>query len=197
MGSGASKSAAQSTIRKFPNRAPGSAVPPPSTGSSASRAAAASRPPPSRKAQAPKASLAKDEAILRDGSDPHMSMSPPPDSSLQPGLAERLRQIGVPAHEQPSGGGPVFPSPSNNAVLSALEARERLAREAEEEFDGLGVSGGQGRRFLTSGMIQDVLVMRERGAADGEIEHRFNLRRGVVRKLGPRSLFQPVGGPAP
>lgn len=61
MGSGASKSAAQSTIRKFPNRAPGSAVPPPSTGSPASRAAAASRPLPSRKAQAPEASLAKDE----------------------------------------------------------------------------------------------------------------------------------------
>lgn len=146
-----------------------------------------------------------------------MSMSPPPESSLQPGLAERLRQIGVvqpnptyspsstasptssqPAHEQPSGGaGPVFPSPSNNAVLSALEARERLAREAEEEFEGLGLSGGQGRRFLTSGMIRDVLVMREWGAADAEIEHRFNLRSGVVRRLGPRSLFQPVGGPAP
>lgn len=146
-------------------------------------------------------------------------MSSPPENSLQPGLAERLRQIGVvqpnptyspsstasptssqPAHhhEQPSGGGgPVFPSPSNNAVLSALEARERLAREAEEEFEGLGLSGGQGRRFLTSGMIRDVLVMRERGAADAEIEHRFNLRSGVVRRLGPRGLFQPVGGPAP
>lgn len=61
MGSGASKSAAQNTIRKFPNRAPGSAVPPPTSGSSASRAAAASRPSPSRKAQAPKASLSKDE----------------------------------------------------------------------------------------------------------------------------------------
>lgn len=143
-----------------------------------------------------------------------MPMSPSPENSLQPGLAERLRQIGVvqpnptyspsstasptssqPAHE-PSGG-PVFPSPSNNAVLSALEARERLAREAEDEFESLGLSGGQGRRFLTSGMIRDVLVMRERGATDGEIEHRFNLRRGLVRSLGPRGLFQPVGGPAP
>lgn len=149
-------------------------------------------------------------------------MSPSPGDSLQPGLAERLRQIGVvqpnptfspsstasptssqPATQEPGGGGgggvdgPVFPSPSNNAVLSALEARERLSREAEEEFEGLGLSGGQGRRFLTSGMIRDVLVMRERGASDADIEHRFNLRRGVVRKLGPRSLFQPVGGPAP
>lgn len=149
-------------------------------------------------------------------------MSPNPADSLQPGLAERLRQIGVvqpnPTYSPSStasptttttssqslqehggggGGAPVFPSPSNNAVLSALEARERLSREAEEEFESLGLSGGQGRRFLTSGMIRDVLVMRERGASDGEIENRFNLRRGVVRRLGPRGLVQPVGGPAP
>ncbi|KAL1864317.1 hypothetical protein Daus18300_007740 [Diaporthe australafricana] len=210
MGSGASKSAAaaQSTVRKFPNRAPGSAVPPPSSGSSASRVAAASRPSPSRKAQAPQASFAKSEAILEDGSDPQMSS---PDQRLQPGLAERLRQIGVvqpnptyspsstasPSSQNPQQPGPVFPSPSNNGVLSALEARERLSREAEEEFESMGLSSGQGRRFLTSGMIRDVLVMRERGARDEEIEHRFNLRRGVVRKLGPRGLFQPVGGPAP
>ena len=146
-------------------------------------------------------------------------MSPNPADSLQPGLAERLRQIGVvqpnPTYSPSStasptttttssqslqehgGSAPVFPSPSNNAVLSALEARERLSREAEEEFESLGLSGGQGRRFLTSGMIRDVLVMRERGASDGEIENRFNLRRGVVRRLGPRGLVQPVGGPAP
>lgn len=147
-------------------------------------------------------------------------MSSPPENSLQPGLAERLRQIGVvqpnptyspsstasPTTSSPhepygSGGrgtgGPVFPSPSNNPVLSALEARERLSREAEEEFESLGVSGGQGRRFLTSGMIRDVLVMRERGARDEEIEHRFNLKKGVVRRLGPRDMVQPLGGPSP
>ncbi|KAJ0122768.1 hypothetical protein J7T55_003284 [Diaporthe amygdali] len=209
MGSGASKSAAQSSIRKFPNRAPGSALPP-SSGPSAPRAAAASRPLPSRKGQTPQASFAKDEAILQDGTDPHMTSR---EHMLQPGLAERLRQIGVvqpnptyspsstasPSSQPQEAGrsGPVFPSPSSNAVLSALEARERLAREAEEEFESLGLSSGQGRRFLTSGMIRDVLVMRERGAGEEDIEHRFNLRRGVVRKLGPRGLFQPVGGPAP
>lgn len=144
-------------------------------------------------------------------------MSSAQENSLQPGLAERLRQIGVvqpnptyspsstasptssqPGTQQPHGGsGPIFPSPSNNAVLSALEARERLSREAEEEFESLGLSSSQGRRFLTSGMIRDVLVMRERGARDEEIENRFNLRRGVVRRLGPRGMVQPVGGPAP
>jgi hypothetical protein len=144
-------------------------------------------------------------------------MSSPPEASLQPGLAQRLRQIGVvqpnptyspsstasPTSSQEAYGrrggttGPIFPSPSNNAVLSALEARERISREAEEEFENLGVSGGQGRRFLTSGMIRDVLVMRERGAPEEDIEHRFNLRKGVVRRLGPRGVIQPLGGAAP
>lgn len=140
-------------------------------------------------------------------------MSSPLENGLQPGLAERLRQIGVvqpnptyspsstaspttssPHESYGSGGigtaGPIFPSPSNNAVLGALEARERLSREAEEEFESLGLSGGRGRRFLTSGMIRDVLVMRERGARDEEIEHRFNLRPGMVRRLGPRDMVQ-------
>lgn len=143
-------------------------------------------------------------------------MASPSETNLQPGLAQRLRQIGVvqpnPTYSPSStasptssgepasaGGapGPVFPSPSNNAVLSALEARERLSREAEEEFESLGLSSGNGRRFLTSGMIRDVLVMRERGASDADIENRFNLRSGVVKRLGPRGMFQPVGGPAP
>lgn len=38
MGSGASKSAAQSSIRKFPNRAPGAAAPPPPSSSTAAAA---------------------------------------------------------------------------------------------------------------------------------------------------------------
>lgn len=38
MGSGASKSAAQSTLRKFPNRAPGSAPPPPTSSTAADAA---------------------------------------------------------------------------------------------------------------------------------------------------------------
>ncbi|KUI70415.1 hypothetical protein VM1G_05790 [Cytospora mali] len=206
MGSGASKTAAQSTIRKFPNRPPGSAA-----------SAAASRPAPSQRARPPQASYAKDEATRQDATDPHTAS---PDTMIHPEYAQRLRDIGIvqpnptysssstvspspPSPPSPSSplqqadnSGPIFPSPSSNLVLAALEARERLQQEADEEFESLGLSDSQGRRFLTSGMIRDVLVMRDRGASEEEIENRFNLRKGVVRKLGPRSLFQPVGGAA-
>ncbi|ROW07835.1 hypothetical protein VMCG_03352 [Cytospora schulzeri] len=200
MGSGASKTAAQSTIRKFPNRPPGSAA----------SAAGASKPTPSRRSPPPQASYAKDESIREDAQD----------NTIRPDYAQRLREIGVvqpnptysststasPSHSpspsssplhQTDNSGPIFPSPSSNPVLAALEARGRIQREADEEFEGLGVSGGRGRRFLTSGMLRDVLVMRERGAGEGEIENRFNLRRGVVRRLGPRGLYQPIKGALP
>lgn len=87
---------------------------------------------------------------------------------------------------------PIFPSPSNNLVLSALEARERLQQEADQEFENLGVSSSQGRRFLHAGMIRDVLVMRERGAKAHEVETRFNLKKGVLDSLGSKGLYKPV-----
>ncbi|KAJ4414036.1 hypothetical protein N0V82_008153 [Gnomoniopsis sp. IMI 355080] len=231
MGSGPSKSAAQSTIRKFPNRAPGSAVPPPASPSPSSAAArAASERATTQRAaagraneqrsqrehrQPPAASLFKDDAIREDGYDPHMSS---PDSMIQPDLAKRLREIGVvqpnPTYSHSStattsssqpqsqlqrtgNSGPIFPAASQNAVLSALEARRRVQHEAEVEFENLGLSSSQGRNFLHAGMIRDILVMRERGANEAAIENRFNLKRGVVKKLGPPHLYRPAAGGEP
>lgn len=78
-------------------------------------------------------------------------------------------------------------------MLSALEARDRLQYEADQEFQNLGLTSSQGRRFLHAGMIRDVLVMRERGAKDQDIENRFNLKKGVLRSLGPEGLYKPAG----
>ncbi|KAJ4393157.1 hypothetical protein N0V93_002364 [Gnomoniopsis smithogilvyi] len=231
MGSGPSKSAAQSTIRKFPNRAPGSAVPPPvsSPPSNAAARAASERAAAQRAAaeranekrgqrghrESAAASLFKDEAIREDGYDPHMSS---PDNMIQPDLAKRLREIGVvqpnptfsnsstatttssQPHsqlEQTENSGPIFPAASQNAVLSALEARRRVQREAEVEFENLGLSSSEGRNFLHAGMIRDILVMRERGANEAAIENRFNLKRGVVKRLGPPHLYKPAVGGEP
>lgn len=133
---------------------------------------------------------------------------------IPPDLAQRLREIGVvqpnptyshtstavpmsPPLEQTSNSGPIFPSPANNPVLNALEARERVQREAEEELESLGVSNSQGRRFLQAGMVRDILMMREKGASEAQIENRFHLRKGVLRRLGPRGLYEPAGGAEP
>ncbi|CAN8101360.1 unnamed protein product [Discula destructiva] len=239
MGSGASKSAAQSTIRKFPNRAPGSAVPPSSASSASARLTAepaTSRMVAAKKArnggasmtgskfvledsaveqrepgEPPMASLSKDDAIRADGNDPQ-SMSL--DHTAQPELAKRLRELGVvqpnptyshsstatntPSYlHQSENSGPIFPAASQNAVLSALEVRRRVQQEAEQEFENLGLSSSQGRRFLHAGMIRDILVMRERGASETQIEKRFNLRKGVVKTLGPSQLYRPAIGGEP
>lgn len=137
---------------------------------------------------------------------------------IQPDLARRLRKIGVvqpnPTYShsstattspsepnsqlrQTENSGPIFPAASQNAVLSALEARRRVQLEAEEEFENLGLSSSQGRKFLHAGMIRDILVMRERGASEEAIENRFNLKRGVVRRLGPPHLYKPAVGGEP
>lgn len=131
---------------------------------------------------------------------------------ITPDFARRLGQIGVvqpnptfspsstASHSVPTSSslqqtqnsGPIFPSPSNNLVLSALAARERLQDEADQEFQNLGTSSSQGRRFLPASMIRDVLVMKERGAQDHEVEHRFNLKKGVLETLGPQGLYKPA-----
>lgn len=124
---------------------------------------------------------------------------------IPPALAQRLREIGAvqpnptyshssTASSQPSqqgaSTGPIFPAPSQNVTLSALEARQRVQEEADDEFEKLGTSMSQGRRFLHAGMIRDVLVMRERGASEAQIEARFDLKKGVLRGLGPRELYK-------
>lgn len=138
---------------------------------------------------------------------------------FQPELAKRLREIGVvqpnPTYshsstattspsrpyqsqfEQTENSGPVFPDASQNTVLSALEARRRVQNEAEEEFENLGLSNSRGRKFLHAGMIRDVLVMRARGASEAAIEKRFDLKEGVVKRLGPPHLYQPAAGGEP
>lgn len=156
-------------------------------------------------------------AIREDGYDPHMSF---PGNMIQPDLAKRLREIGVvkpnPTYsnsstattlsaqphsqlEQTKNSGPIFPAASQNSVLSALEARRRVQREAEAEFENLGLSSSQGRNFLHAGMIRDILVMREKGADATAIENRFNLKRGLVKRLGPLHLYKPAvsGEPLP
>ncbi|KAI0452531.1 hypothetical protein F5B21DRAFT_334405 [Xylaria acuta] len=103
MGAKASKPA-QAASRKFPTRAPGSAVPPrgPGPGAAARRAE-------------PKG--VKDEAIRADGRDPDLDL----DASTNPAYSERLRKMGVatpfPTLSNSSTAGP-FSSPSSSSTYT-------------------------------------------------------------------------------
>lgn len=97
------------------------------------------------------------------------------------------------AHAPPTGGaGPLFPSARNNSTLGALEARRLAEVAARSEFEALGRKGFQGREFLDLNTIVQMHVLRDRGVADREIEERFNLKRGVVARLGTRGITVPA-----
>lgn len=105
-----------------------------------------------------------------------------------------------------------------NPALTVLEARERLAQEAEEESDGSVRTNG--RRFVNVGMLRDIVELRGRmGDAygdekeeadevgtggsgrrslstgrleDAEIEKRFGLKNDILAKLGRRGIVESV-----
>jgi hypothetical protein len=97
---------------------------------------------------------------------------------------------GVPGHQQQ-----IFPSPATNPAIQILEARSRLAKEAEDEFANIGRQGAAGRKFLDVMMIRQVLVLRdEKNLKPEQIEKQLGLAKGVVDRLGPRGVVGDVGG---
>lgn len=88
---------------------------------------------------------------------------------------------------------PNFPSARDNQTLSVLEARKRLQERADAEMENLG-RRGEGREFLDVGTIRKVLLLRQRGEGEGDIERRFGLRKGAVGRLGSRGVVEAVEG---
>ncbi|KAI0198378.1 hypothetical protein F4808DRAFT_462846 [Astrocystis sublimbata] len=235
MGAKASKPA-QAASRKFPTRAPGSAVPPPPPPTSGPGYAA-------RAGRQAGAKSAKDDAIRRDGQDPDLDPSHDLNASTNAPYAERLRKMGVatpfPTLSKSSTAGPYTgPSPSStyteissslsspktgttttttttststsstnptsnpqtafhpaaprNRTLSALEARRDLQARAEAEF----ADPSRGREFLDAGLLRKVLLLHNSGAEAADIEARLGLKKGVVKRLGPRGVAVPIVGAA-
>ncbi|KAI9817375.1 MAG: hypothetical protein M1832_004682 [Thelocarpon impressellum] len=83
----------------------------------------------------------------------------------------------------------MFPDPSTNPAITLLQARSRLAKEAEKEFLEAGRSNHAGRHFLDVFLLRQILVLRdEKGVAAEEIERRLGLQRGVLDRLGPKGV---------
>lgn len=86
-----------------------------------------------------------------------------------------------------------FPSARDNQTLNVLEARKRLQERADAELENLG-RRGEGREFMDVGTIRKVLLLRQQGVDEGDIERRFGLKRGSVRRLGDGWSVQAVEG---
>jgi hypothetical protein len=125
----------------------------------------------------------------------------PPDRFSHPSPSHSHTQSSTAPQFQPSASNPeqsIFPTGNNaggreNPAVSLLTARYRLAEEAEREFASIGRKGSEGRTFLDVVTLRQVLVLRERGVEEGEIERKLGLGRGVVGRLGRRGVVG-VGG---
>lgn len=85
----------------------------------------------------------------------------------------------------------IFPNPALNPAVLLLEARQRLAEQAEEEFDDVGRlgKGKKGREFLDVVTIRQILRLRDQmGRSDKDIEEGLQLREGLVGRLGKPGL---------
>ncbi|KAH8812269.1 hypothetical protein F5884DRAFT_784924 [Xylogone sp. PMI_703] len=147
----------------------------------------------------------RDEAIDRDASDPDLSahnarlrilgaVNPAPThSNSSTVLSPSSSSSSPPPSAAATMNAPpstIFPSTSTNPAVTLLQARERLAKEAEEEFERIGKSRGreEGSKFLDVLRIRQILVMKESGVVDEEIERRMGLRKGVVEVLGAKGV---------
>lgn len=132
---------------------------------------------------------------------------------MSPAFSARLRQMGAvqpnplfsnsstagprgdsgsgdPQHQAPPP--PNWPSARDNGTLGVLEARRRLEEQADAEMEQMGRASDRGKELLDVGTIRRVLLMRQQGATDGDIEKRFHLRPGVVRRLGKPGVVEAV-----
>ncbi|KAF2453863.1 hypothetical protein BDY21DRAFT_374404 [Lineolata rhizophorae] len=201
MGSSASKAARRvpgaSAPRRYPSRPPPSSIsqppPPPPPPPSAHQTASSPSPPPADAADGadagprtrppPQASSAKDEAVLKDASDPTLAAHL---RRLGPVAPNPFQSAAAAAHAPE-----LFPrapaeGAQRNPALAVVEARRRLEGEKEREEDGAGREGFEGRGLVDALVVGRAVRLREEGVGDVEVEGLLGLRRGVVGRLGRR-----------
>ncbi|KAH6663271.1 hypothetical protein F5X68DRAFT_218237 [Plectosphaerella plurivora] len=195
MGSASSK-AARGAGRKFPTRAPGASPIPPRPAAAAQ--ASKPRPPPPQEAYTapdPSAPLESHDvtadysARLRQMpiAEPNPTYSPSSRAGNPLGPDPSLARPDA-APTRSAGGAPVYPSASRNTTLSALEARRQLEARAASEFESLGRAGSEGRELVNASTLAQMVMMRDRGVRDADIEARFDLKPGTAAKLGRKGV---------
>lgn len=81
-----------------------------------------------------------------------------------------------------------FPDPRNNPTLRVLEARQRIANEAEDELRDYGRKGFTGRKYVDAGVIQLALMRQARGEPNARIEEALGIQKGRLAVLGQGTL---------
>lgn len=72
-----------------------------------------------------------------------------------------------------------------------LDARQKLQEQADKELQRMRRPGFEGRSLVDTGTIQQILSMRDvMGMSEEDIEKRLELKRGTVKRLGPKGLVE-------
>ena len=77
-----------------------------------------------------------------------------------------------------------FPDSRNNPTLRVLEARQRIADEAENELRDVGRRGFAGRHYVDAGVITLALMRRAKGEPESRIEQSLGIKKGRLSVLG-------------
>ncbi|KAL6702684.1 hypothetical protein ACN47E_001231 [Coniothyrium glycines] len=206
MGSSASKTTktAGSAVRQYPTRSPTSTTTrSPVASAPKSPAAAVASAVPGQNAHAPRqATESKTAAVLQDVRDPAFAQRLSSLGAVQPNphysntstsQFDPRRNV---SHNEPSDMMQAppqspFPDPRNNPTLRVLEARQRIAEEAEEEMRDVGRKGFAGRKYVDAGIIQLALMRQARGEPDARIEDALGIKQGRLGVLG-RDVIGPA-----
>ncbi|KAJ4362174.1 hypothetical protein N0V95_001522 [Ascochyta clinopodiicola] len=204
MGSSASKSAsaAGAAARKYPTRAPPSNVTarapaPPAQQQATPTPGPTVKPPPQFSESKPAGGVidmdARDPAFASrlnslGAVQPNPHYSPTSRSQFDP-----QPQSQRPSHEllgdmMQAPPQSAFPDARNNPVLRVLEARQRIADEAEQEMSQVGRRGFEGRKYVDAGVVQLALMRLARGEPAQRIEKGLGIQKGRLGLLSPGTV---------
>ncbi|KAG9256158.1 uncharacterized protein F5Z01DRAFT_651265 [Emericellopsis atlantica] len=135
------------------------------------------------------ASTADSNATRPDGGDPDIVTGE---------FSQRLQQMGIvqpnPTLSHTSSATPHSTSSSalkkarpdgrQNPTLTALDVRQRLQQEADEQAVLLGGGNTAERRFVDMRAIVDAMRMLNRGMNQNQVEKRLRMQTGALARLG-------------
>lgn len=87
----------------------------------------------------------------------------------------------------------IFPSQRNNPALLAVQARQRVARQWDQEMEDQGRPSFAGRTLMSAQEIRQALTSRDEGGkVTQEVEKQMRLRPGVLDQLVAKGVIANV-----
>ncbi|KAJ9606150.1 hypothetical protein H2200_009111 [Cladophialophora chaetospira] len=147
---------------------------------------------------------------------PNVAAAPPSDHQAEhveldardPQFGSALRQVGAarsiterkpnddyfPTSSQPMHSGQnIFPSQANNPAVMLVQARQRIARQFEEEMENQGRPSFAGRTLMSAQELRQALNLRDEGGrVTQEVETQMRMKPGILDQLVAKGVIANV-----